>query len=179
MMSPTTDNDSQAPTIWNRLKRESSFGLRTNPSVLKFPSVCMPDTLKTAYLVIQHSFTSGTFYLITKVGNPCDIFDNMRFKIRLSNGLTSIINIYQFLNQFLTLPQVLIMGVFCSNKAQTIPISKRSFCWILSLPLSGQIQQTTNWWQYSYFSQETGFDISCKLSPLETMCMECQICFME
>ena len=30
MMSPTTDIDSQAPTIWNRLGRESSFSLRTN-----------------------------------------------------------------------------------------------------------------------------------------------------
>ena len=30
---------------------------------------------------------------------------------------------------------------------------------------------------YFYFSQETGFDISCKLSPLETICMKCQILF--
>ena len=27
------------------------------------------------------------------------------------------------------------------------------------------------------FFQKTGFDISCKLSPLETICMECQILF--
>ena len=27
------------------------------------------------------------------------------------------------------------------------------------------------------FSQETGFDISCKLSPVETICMKCQILF--
>ena len=26
-------------------------------------------------------------------------------------------------------------------------------------------------------SQETGFDISCKLSPMETICMKCQILF--
>ena len=30
---------------------------------------------------------------------------------------------------------------------------------------------------FSYFSQKTGFDISCKLSPLETICMNCQILF--
>ena len=30
---------------------------------------------------------------------------------------------------------------------------------------------------FSYFSQKTGFDISCKLSPLETICMKCQILF--
>ena len=30
---------------------------------------------------------------------------------------------------------------------------------------------------FSYFSQKTGFDIPCKLSPLETICMECQILF--
>ena len=29
----------------------------------------------------------------------------------------------------------------------------------------------------SYFSQKTGFDISCKLSPQETICMKCQILF--
>ena len=27
------------------------------------------------------------------------------------------------------------------------------------------------------FSQKTGFDISCKLSPMETVCMKCQILF--
>ena len=31
----------------------------------------------------------------------------------------------------------------------------------------------------SYFSQKTGFDISCKLSPMETICMKCQILFSE
>ena len=30
---------------------------------------------------------------------------------------------------------------------------------------------------FSYFYQKTGFDISCKLSPLETICMKCQILF--
>ena len=30
---------------------------------------------------------------------------------------------------------------------------------------------------FSYFSQKTGFDISCKLSPLGTICMKCQSLF--
>ena len=30
---------------------------------------------------------------------------------------------------------------------------------------------------FSYFSQETRFDISCKLSPVETICMKCQILY--
>ena len=30
---------------------------------------------------------------------------------------------------------------------------------------------------FSYFSQKTGFGISCKLSPLETVCMKCLILF--
>ena len=30
---------------------------------------------------------------------------------------------------------------------------------------------------FSYFSQKTGFDSSCKLSPMETICMKCQILF--
>ena len=45
------------------------------------------------------------------------------------------------------------------------------------LSLSGLIQQTTNWWYYSNFSQKRGFDISCKWSPLETICIKCQILF--
>ena len=35
----------------------------------------------------------------------------------------------------------------------------------------------TNRWYFSYFSQKTGSDISCKLSPLETICMKCRILF--
>ena len=35
----------------------------------------------------------------------------------------------------------------------------------------------TNWWYFSYFSQKTSFDISWKLSPVETICMKCQILF--
>ena len=30
---------------------------------------------------------------------------------------------------------------------------------------------------FSYFAQKTGFDISYKLSPLETVCIKCQILF--
>ena len=30
---------------------------------------------------------------------------------------------------------------------------------------------------FFYFSQKTGFDISCKLSPVETICMKYQILF--
>ena len=30
---------------------------------------------------------------------------------------------------------------------------------------------------FSYFSQKTGFNISCKLSSVETICMKCQILF--
>ena len=37
-----------------------------------------------------------------------------------------------------------------------------------------QIQQTTNWCYYLYFSQKIGFGISCRLSPIY---MKCQILF--
>ena len=30
---------------------------------------------------------------------------------------------------------------------------------------------------FSYVSQKTGFDISCKLSPMKTVCMKCRIMF--
>ena len=52
------------------------------------------------------------------------------------------------------------------------------FVW-LNLYHSRLIQQTTNWWYFSWFSQETGFNISCKMSPLETICMKCQILFSD
>ena len=45
------------------------------------------------------------------------------------------------------------------------------------LPFSRRIQQKLNWWHFSYFSKKTGFDISCKLSPVETICMKCQNLF--
>ena len=52
-------------------------------------------------------------------------------------------------------------------------------------PRSGQLQQTTNWLYFSDFSYKIGSDTSCKLSPLETICMKwketvcmkCQILF--
>ena len=30
---------------------------------------------------------------------------------------------------------------------------------------------------FLFFSKQTGFDITCKLSPMETVCMKCQILF--
>ena len=42
------------------------------------------------------------------------------------------------------------------------------------------MHQTTNRRYFFLFSQRTGFDMSCKLSPLEgTMCTKCQILFSE
>ena len=37
--------------------------------------------------------------------------------------------------------------------------------YVVPLPLSGKIQQTTNWCYFSYFPKKTGSDMSCKLSP--------------
>ena len=45
------------------------------------------------------------------------------------------------------------------------------------LDMTLPFQQTANCWYFSYFSQKTGFDISCKLSPEETICMKYQILF--
>ena len=51
------------------------------------------------------------------------------------------------------------------------------------LQLSGLIQQSTDWWYFFLFFPENRIwyfmqiDISCKLSPLETVCMKCQILF--
>ena len=45
---------------------------------------------------------------------------------------------------------------------------------VSAVPLTRQIQQTTNCWCFSYFSQKTGFEAERKLSPKETICMKCQ-----
>ena len=50
--------------------------------------------------------------------------------------------------------------------------------WVLTLSTLGKIFSR---WHFeiffSYFSQKTGFDISCKLCRMETICMKCQILF--
>ena len=56
----------------------------------------------------------------------------------------------------------------------------RNFCYN-SLMLSTLGKNFSRWHFkiFLYFSQKTGFDISCKLSPLETIiCMKCQACFL-
>ena len=45
------------------------------------------------------------------------------------------------------------------------------------LPLFGLIQQMTHWWYFSHFFQKTCFDLSCKLSPTETIYMKLQNLF--
>ena len=45
---------------------------------------------------------------------------------------------------------------------------------ILTLRILGKIF-SRNIFSFVFFSRNTGFDISCKLSPLETICMKCQI----
>ena len=55
-------------------------------------------------------------------------------------------------------------------------IMSTSHCLIEPLPLSGLTQQTTNSCLFFLiFSHKRGFDISRKLSPLKTICMESQI----
>ena len=46
----------------------------------------------------------------------------------------------------------------------------------LFAPMLG-IQQTTNWWYFSYFSQKIVFDNACNLSPFVIICMNCQNLF--
>ena len=51
------------------------------------------------------------------------------------------------------------------------------FCVVYSLSDWIKISADDNLKYFSYFSQETGFDISCKLSLMETICIKCQILF--
>ena len=48
---------------------------------------------------------------------------------------------------------------------------------LLTLSTLGKIFSRRHFETFSLFSQKTGFDISCKLSPKETICMKCQILF--
>ena len=45
------------------------------------------------------------------------------------------------------------------------------------LSMLGKISANGNLKYFSYFSQKIGFDISCKLSPEETICMKHQSLF--
>ena len=47
----------------------------------------------------------------------------------------------------------------------------------LMLSILGKIFSGQHFKYFSYFSQETRFDISCILSSLETFCIKCQILF--
>ena len=55
----------------------------------------------------------------------------------------------------------------------------KNHVWSLYSYLScyAQVQQTIEWWYFSYFSQTKGFAISCKLSSKKTICIKCQILF--
>ena len=63
---------------------------------------------------------------------------------------------------------------------QTIPKSAEL---VLTLSTLGKISSRQHFeiyihvYIFFYFSQKTGFDISCKLSPMETICMKCLILF--
>ena len=70
------------------------------------------------------------------------------------------------------------LALFSEGKIKlSAELARRMFS-LTFTPLWTQIQQMTNW-VFSDFSQKTDFDISCKLSPLETICMKCQILFSE
>ena len=69
--------------------------------------------------------------------------------------------------------------VYCSNKTmstwqQCLPVD---FLFINRLALWVKFAADDILKYFSYFSQKTGFDISCTLSPKETICMKCQILF--
>ena len=48
---------------------------------------------------------------------------------------------------------------------------------VLTLSMQGKIAAGDILKYFSYFSMKKGFDISCKLSPLETICLKCRILF--
>ena len=48
-ISPTTDIDNQAPTLWNRLRRKPSFSLRTDP----------PSCIKEGSKAINHNWVNN------------------------------------------------------------------------------------------------------------------------
>ena len=61
--------------------------------------------------------------------------------------------------------------VFWKNKRIINMLSAETAQRVLTI----NFQQMTFWNSFRIFSQEAEFDISCKLSPIETVCMKCQI----
>ena len=63
----------------------------------------------------------------------------------------------------------------CNKQHMDLKNCNRGTAFCLMLSTLGNIYSADNILKYlSYFSEKTGFDISCKLSPLETICMKCQ-----
>ena len=73
----------------------------------------------------------------------------------------------------LTVNIIVFVYVLYSNKI----LSTKIYYVIQPLPPSGQIQKTTNWCYFIYFPKKIDFDISCKLSPKETLCVNCRRLF--
>ena len=71
--------------------------------------------------------------------------------------------------QSCNLTRTLSADIFCNNCTLIIVI--------LMLSTLGKISADDILKYFSIFFQKTRFDISCKLSPMETICMKCQITF--
>ena len=67
------------------------------------------------------------------------------------------------------------ISIFCSYRDIVTKNIKLPVAFSFSTVWINQLK--THQWYFSYFSQKTGFDICCKLSPLEPICMKCQNLF--
>ena len=70
-------------------------------------------------------------------------------------------------------PEAICFFQYASFKVGDI---KSSIFTFYTTPLANSAEDKSMIFFY-YFSQQTGFDIACKLSPLETICMTCQNLF--
>ena len=68
-------------------------------------------------------------------------------------------------------------SVYSMEQPKHLSSSFHSLTWNLCFSTLGKIFSRWYFSYFSYFSQKTGFDILCKLSPIKTICMKCQILF--
>ena len=116
-----------------------------------------------AFKFIQH----GKGYIIASTITECETWlTNMGFH----SSHTCITQRLFLFSKSIYLYQNILHQSCLSSLSRGVMQEKVNHCHSL-------IQQTTSWDIFLIFSQKTGFDISCKFSPLEKICMKHQNLF--
>ena len=104
------------------------------------------------------------------------IFNDQSFNNTLTNDIISFEQlgpVFQFVCYFW---QIIKLHKPCLNMLNNKTLLISDSIWLRFSTL-GENFRRQHFKIFSYFSQKTGFDSSCKLSPFYTICMKCQILF--